>query len=296
MNQTPCLQSGYLSAQCNGGNWNVPGISGGTPYRQPQGNGANICRCNTVVWNLIQACSLCQGGRTASWGNWISNCSTNSITIGSYPRQLPPYVAISGWAYLDFTSQGTFQPQVAREAAATASESISAPAQTQSLTSAGSATSTSTATPAPDSPTTNVGAIAGGVVGGVVGLAFLIILGWFILRKKATSKENPQTVYESYPGEGYTAQHNQGAGYAVQPYGTGKYAPVPTSQGEGHVLAPVTYERPYTPIRKTYDPSDPTTFPPPVSLTSSTPQPSSQLHNYSDHGHQQKQHNYIPEV
>ncbi|CAE6521301.1 unnamed protein product [Rhizoctonia solani] len=299
MNQTPCLQSGYLSAQCNGGNWNVPGIPGGAPYKQPQGNGATICRCNTVVWNLIQACSLCQGGRTASWGNWISNCSTNVVTIGSYPRQLPPFVAIPGWAYLDFTSQGTFQPQPARQAAVTASESKSAPAQTQRPTSVGTATSTATSTLSNSG--SNAGAIAGGVVGGVVGLALLVILAWFILRKRTAAKGNPQPIQETYLGEGYTGQRDQGTGYAIQPHGTGKYTPVPASQSEGHEPEPVMYEQPYASVtHKPYDPSDPSTFPPPVSLASSTPQPSSQGRNHSEHGHQQqtrpKQYNYIPEV
>ncbi|CAE6417473.1 unnamed protein product [Rhizoctonia solani] len=297
LNQTPCLQSGYLSAQCNGGNWNVPGIPGGAPYKQPQGNGANLCRCNTVVWNLIQACSLCQGGRTANWENWISNCSTSNVTIGSYPRQLPPYVAIPGWAYLDFTSQGTFQPQSAREAAATVSESISAPAQTQRPTSPGTSTPTST----PSGSSINAGAIAGGVVGGVVGLALLAILAWFILRKNTAAKGDPQPIQETYPGGGYAGKYDQGAGYVVQPYDTGKYTPVPTSQGNGYEPGPAMYEQPYTPAtHKPYDPSDPSTFPPPVSLMGATPQPSSQGHSYSDHGHRQqtqpKQHHYIPEV
>ncbi|KAH7344946.1 hypothetical protein B0J17DRAFT_712575 [Rhizoctonia solani] len=283
LNQTPCLQSGYLSAQCNGGNWNVPGIPSGAPYRQPQGNGANICRCNTVVWNLIQACSLCQGGRTANWGNWISNCSTSNITIGSYPRQLPPYVAIPGWAYIDSTSQGTFQPQSAREAAATASESISAPAQIQRPTSLG----TSTPTSIPSSLSSNAGPIAGGVVGGVVGLALLAILAWFVFRKKTAANGNPQPIQETTLA-------------GVTPDSMTREL-VPAPQSDGYGPGPAMYEQPYTPAtHKPYDPSDPSTFPRPVSFMGATPQPSSQGHKYSDHGHQRQtqleQHKYIPEV
>ncbi|KDN33274.1 hypothetical protein RSAG8_13636, partial [Rhizoctonia solani AG-8 WAC10335] len=157
-------------------------------YRRPQGNGANLCRCNMVVWNLIQACSLCQGGRTASWGNWVSNCSTDVITIGSYPLQLAPYVATqAGLIYHDFSSQGTFQLQATREV--TASES-------EMLTFAGTstATGTSTAISTPCVSISNAGAIAR--AGGVVGLVLVAILGWFILRKKTTAKGDYQLIHD----------------------------------------------------------------------------------------------------
>ncbi|CAE6425435.1 unnamed protein product [Rhizoctonia solani] len=294
LNQTPCLQSGFLSAQCNGGSWNVNGFPGGAPYKAPQGSGANICRCNSVVWNLLQACSLCQGGRTASWGNWVSNCSTNDINVGRYPLQLPPSVAIPSWAYLDFTSPGTFQVDQARQAAtaATATESVSA--QPQSTT----PTSTSTPTSTPDGSSSNAGAIAGGVVGGVLGVVLLVVLAWFILRKRKTAELDPQPVKESYPGDGYAGQYEQGAGYVVQPYGAGQYTPVPTSQGEGYKAGAVMHEQPYTPSNyKPYDPSDPATFPPPVPFTGTTPQPSNLGHGVSEHQQARpEQYKYIPEV
>ncbi|CEL57767.1 hypothetical protein RSOLAG1IB_02511 [Rhizoctonia solani AG-1 IB] len=299
LNQTSCLQSGYLSAQCNGGSWTVNGFPGGAPYKAPQGEGANICRCNTVVWNLLQACSLCQGGRTSSWGNWVANCSTNDINVGKYPLNLPPSVAIPSWAYLDFTSPGTFQADQARQAAAatTATESVSG--RTQSPTS--TSTSTSTPTPTSNDSNSNAGAIAGGVVGGVLGVVLLVVLGWFILRKKKSARVIPQHVKESYPGYGYAGRYEQGAGYAVQSYGAGQYAPVPTSQGDGHGTGTTTYEQSYAPSNyKPYDPSDPATFPPPAPLTSATPQPSVMGYGTSEHGHQQQarpdQHRYVPQV
>ncbi|CAE6426870.1 unnamed protein product [Rhizoctonia solani] len=252
LGQTPCLQSGYLSAQCNGGNWSVNGFPGGAPYRGPQGSGANVCRCNTVVWNLLQACSLCQGGRTATWANWISNCSHNDVTVGRYPLQLPPSVAIPSWAYLDFTSPGTFQADQARQVAtaATATESMSTRIQAPTST-----TGTPTPTSAPSGSNSNAGAIAGGVVGGVLGVALLGVLAWFVLRRRKNASADPRPTNESYSGDGYAGQHEQGTGYAVQPYGTGAYTPVPTSQGEEHGTGAVMQEKPYAPT--TYKPYDP---------------------------------------
>ncbi|KAG8702247.1 hypothetical protein FRC08_003611 [Ceratobasidium sp. 394] len=123
--QTPCMASAYLSAQCNDGQWNVPGIGPDGPYNHPNGAGANLCRCNTVVYNLLSACSICQGGNAGNWANWISNCTAGNVTIGHYPLPLPPGAAIPSWAYLDFTSQDMFQVNVAQQYA-TASECSSA--------------------------------------------------------------------------------------------------------------------------------------------------------------------------
>lgn len=57
------------------------------------------------------------------------------------------------------------------------------------VTSTSPATSTPSSTSAPRPDTTNVGAIAGGVVGGVAALALLALaVWWFVLRKKKTAK------------------------------------------------------------------------------------------------------------
>lgn len=45
----------------------------------------------------------------------------------------------------------------------------------------------------PDQPTgTNVGAIAGGVVGGVAGLALIVALLWFLLRRRKQQQQQSQ--------------------------------------------------------------------------------------------------------
>ena len=95
-------------------------------------------RCNTVTYNLLQACSICQGGVAGGWYvspllgiladqliftpcyyriNWITNCTAPNITVGKYPLPLPGGVAIPSWAYIDFTTQDQFQPAVAQASA-----------------------------------------------------------------------------------------------------------------------------------------------------------------------------------
>jgi len=54
-----------------------------------------------------------------------------------------------------------------------------------------SASSTTTASPTPTpTPKTDVGAIAGGVVGGVVALLLVSLLAWWLLRRRRRSRDN----------------------------------------------------------------------------------------------------------
>ncbi|KAG8702246.1 hypothetical protein FRC08_003610 [Ceratobasidium sp. 394] len=106
--------------------------------------------------------------------------------------------------------------------------------------------------------THRVGAIAGGVVGGVLGLAVLALIAWLLARKKSQQTQVA-------PSEKFGAQDN---GYPVQqPYNAGQYAPVPPNQGgynnQGHPGFAQPYAAPETPGTgyKPYDPSDPSTFP-----------------------------------
>jgi len=307
--QTPCMASAYLSAQCNDGQWNVPEIGPEGPYSHPTGEGANICRCNTVVYNLLSACSICQGGNAGNWANWISNCTAGNITIGRYPLPLPPGAAIPSWAYLDFTAQDMFQVNVAQQYA-TANpppESMSSPGQTQPLTSSAIAPSTSagtgtrsvsntvstsspTAAPPPGG-SNNAGAIAGGVVGGVLGLAVLALIAWLLTRKKAQQTQVA-------PSEKFRAGAHDN-GYPVQqPYNAGQYAPVPANQGgynnQGHPGYAQPYTAPDTPGTgyKPYDPSDPSTFP-------STPANAPTVYSQgpTEHSHPRPgQYNYAAEL
>ena len=67
-----------------------------------------------------------------------------------------------------------------------------------------SASSTATAIPSNSAPpsdisSTPVGAIAGGVVSGVVGVALLVLLVWFVMRRKTKTKaEIPHVLQERH--------------------------------------------------------------------------------------------------
>ncbi|KAG8690187.1 hypothetical protein FRC09_012096 [Ceratobasidium sp. 395] len=319
--QTPCLASAYLSAQCNDGQWNVPGIGTEGPYQHPTGDGANLCR-----YNLLSACSICQGGPAGNWANWISNCTAGNITVGRYPLPLPAGMAIPSWAYMDFTTRDLFDATAAQQYATsgTASpESASVAGQTQPATSAGASsihasatsvpisTSRPTNTPAPSTGGSNntgkpllsyssreiltceLGAIVGGVVGGVLGLAVLALIAWLLIRKKNQQTHTPPS--EKY---GHAAPDS---GYPVhQPYNAGHYAPVPPNQAggynnQGYHGQPQPYGVPDTPGTgfKPYDPSDPSTFP----ATPAPGAPTIYSQGPSEHGQPRPgQYNYAAEL
>ncbi|KDQ09234.1 hypothetical protein BOTBODRAFT_191269 [Botryobasidium botryosum FD-172 SS1] len=161
MGQIPCLVSAFLSSDCFGGGWFVDALPAGGrgPYNVPTAANANQCRCNTVAYDLIQACSYCQGGLISTWSQWSVNCPSNVTAVGKYPRPVPAGTTIPNWAYWDPVSHGgSFN--------ATA-------AQLFNPNSSGGG-----------GHKTNVGAIVGGVIGGIVGLALIAGLVWWILRRR----------------------------------------------------------------------------------------------------------------
>ncbi|KAL5641240.1 hypothetical protein ACGC1H_001653 [Rhizoctonia solani] len=260
--QTPCLVSAYLSAQCTTDNsWGVPAIGTEGPYSPPNGTYANRCRCNSVQWNLLSACSMCQGGAAGTWQRWTVNCSstvTTTASQGGYPLSVPSGVLVPHWAYYDFTLSGVFNAVIASQqtgpessaVAAATSTGSSVPATGVSRTTKGTA-ATSTSLPISDdsqSSGSNTGAIVGGVVGSIVGIALIAVIAFIVIRKNKQNK-NPAT----------ENQYNQGhynPSIAPQP-GTGAPMMGQYQAVVQHSGMPPTVGSEYKP----YDPSDSSTFP-----------------------------------
>ncbi|CAE6427089.1 unnamed protein product [Rhizoctonia solani] len=199
---TPCLVSAYLSAQCTTDNsWGVPAIGTEGPYSPPNGTYANRCRCNSVQWNLLSACSMCQGGAAGTWQRWTVNCSstvTTTASQGGYPLAIPSGVLIPHWAYYDFTLSGVFNAVIASQQTGPESSAVGAATPTGSSASATGASATttngvlvtSTVIPNDDNKksSSNTGAIVGGVVGGIVGIALIAGIGFIVIRKNKQNK------------------------------------------------------------------------------------------------------------
>lgn len=198
---------------------------------------------------MISACALCQDGEYLTWNRWTSNC-TNTY-VGTFPSPVPAGTRVPHYAYLAIGAGDSFSVNAAQ--AATGPEST-----------AGSSTTTrrsgGTVLPSPPVPTESgkgkVGAIAGGVVGGVFGLALLAAIGLFLFRRSQPKSNNtnfqdgkPAPLVLDYTGNTAVSQHPSGNA------GGGHYS---TSSIAG------TYPTAPVPPMKLYDPGDPSTFPAPL--------------------------------
>ncbi|EUC56219.1 transmembrane protein, putative [Rhizoctonia solani AG-3 Rhs1AP] len=139
-------------------------------------------------------------GSSGSWGQWIASCPTDIITIGRYPIPLPEGVSIPSWAYYDFTTSGVFNAVVGPESSAIpaatgppVSASVPSPTITRTVpTDTENNEGSSTSRPVKNQSETassNTGAIAGGVVGGILGIG-LIALVAFVLTRKRKSEDS----------------------------------------------------------------------------------------------------------
>lgn len=184
LGQPPCLVAAYLADVCNVGSWTIPAVRGADDsYAAPEGELATPCQCNTVFYNLIEACASCQGGVIRQWQYWIQYCPQAYIGQ-TFPYPIPGGTQVPTWADMDPSAVGFWSPTVASAYAAGPSASITPRSTSPSPTStAGPTTVYVTVTPSGTGRSTSstpVGAIAGGVVGGV---ALLIAVGfgiWFL--------------------------------------------------------------------------------------------------------------------
>ncbi|KAG0702986.1 hypothetical protein DFH29DRAFT_982149 [Suillus ampliporus] len=194
--QTPCLVAAYLSAPCAGGKYEIHAIPAGAQYRGPLLNGTNPCQCNTVIYSMTSACGVCQGRTVDVWSSWKFNCSTSFTQL--YPTTIPTGTSVPNWAYLDVVTSNAFNATAAQldgdqpESNATSPLSTSALTSTtstgSSTTSTGSST-TSTVSSTPTSNSSNVGATAGGVVGGIIGVGAIAgLAAWFFIRRRRSRR------------------------------------------------------------------------------------------------------------
>ncbi|KAG8943188.1 hypothetical protein FRC04_003151 [Tulasnella sp. 424] len=191
----------------------VLSLDGVPSYGAPAGQLATPCECNTVFYNIIEACAACQGGSINQWQYWIQNCPQSYIG-NAFPYPIPAGTQVPTWANIDPTTVGFWSPTIASAYAVGPSASITPGSTSPSPTSTSRPTTVIihvTPTPTPEGKTsetsTPVGAIAGGVVGGVV-LLIVIALGiWFsCFREQRPTTQQYQNDMRSWaPGGTYHA-------------------------------------------------------------------------------------------
>ncbi|KAF9068760.1 hypothetical protein BDP27DRAFT_1326580 [Rhodocollybia butyracea] len=157
--QSPCEVAAYLGAVCSPIDpFTIDSIVAGLKYI----NGApDNCTCSTVYYGALSACAACQGGGFSTWSEWSSVCFT---VYTNYPNPVPAQTEIPHWAFQSYIGVNATFNVADAVALGDFPESV-APSSTSSTS-----TATGSATSSDNGGKLEVGAIAGGAVGG---LAFI---------------------------------------------------------------------------------------------------------------------------
>ncbi|KAG1746114.1 hypothetical protein EDB19DRAFT_377934 [Suillus lakei] len=205
LDQNPCLVTAYLGSVCAGGSYEIIAIPAGTQYSGPPLDGTNPCQCSSVTYSLTSACGVCQGLIPVTWSSWKTYCSTAFTQL--YPTTIPTGTAVPNWAYLDVVTGNVFNATAAQlngdlpesnatvplsttsTPTSTTSLSTSVHTSSTSLSTSVSASTTSTGSSTSTSKSSNVGATAGGVVGGIVGVGAIAgLAAWFFIRRRRSRR------------------------------------------------------------------------------------------------------------
>ncbi|KAH9052377.1 hypothetical protein EDB87DRAFT_504181 [Lactarius vividus] len=187
--QNPCLITAYMMSTCYGGAFTVGPLGVGfTHYAGPSRENnleANLCWCNTVAYNLISACSGCQGGRSLLWTEYYQNC-TSVLEPTIFANPVPAGTRVPQWVLQDTSSSGVWSYSSARLVGDTPEifpgELIDTPPATTSTIKTTTSASEPTVVPTPASPSFTssgsglyMGAFAGGVVYGVTAITTIFL-------------------------------------------------------------------------------------------------------------------------
>lgn len=137
------------------------------------------------------------------WSTWIANCSSDLVSVASYPLAISPATAVPAWAYIDITESDQFIATVASAALDSPESTAGGPSSTTSAsTTTSSSTETASESSAPStSSNDNTGVIVGSVVGGVVGLGLIACLILFLLKRTSLGnhkKSAPSAEFAKY--------------------------------------------------------------------------------------------------
>jgi hypothetical protein len=218
-----------LGGACVNGAFTLDPLLPGYVYLGPTQLAANSCRCSTVYYSLLSACAYCQNQTYLDWSIYDQNCTYvyNQVFIDP----IPSTIVVPHYAYLDVVTDNTFNVNAAMTAGGPESSPVPpATSATSATTAKATATNTSVAG---TSKKVNIGAIVGGVVGGIAVFVFVVGLIVFIMRRRKKSVSTPSTT---------------------------TYAPYSSPQMSG---ADMNYNStvPTMTSGRIYDPNDPSTFP-----------------------------------
>ncbi|KAF5355723.1 hypothetical protein D9756_004395 [Leucocoprinus leucothites] len=173
---SPCLTAAAVINPCYGPSYNVPPLLGEDGYEAANGshNTINGCYCSWATYNLLAACATCQNrsDKVLTWFKWSEKCGSQ---FTSSNRPYPSNASIPG--DMTFPKWSATNPNLWRDGRFNASE---AKAKEESNPGDLLDPSEVMSSPTPEKNSNSVGAIAGGVVGGIVVIAFGIAAAIFL--------------------------------------------------------------------------------------------------------------------
>ncbi|KAG8878901.1 hypothetical protein FRB98_005914 [Tulasnella sp. 332] len=215
LGQNPCLVAAN-------GDWSVWALDSGRPYQSPTYY-ANLCQCNTVTYNILQACAACQGGGIGTWSSWIKNCYT--IYYG-YPESTPNGTIIPGWANVDPRTNDSWNALVAKENMNMTAQPVIATTIRTIPDASGIAPSAfgtpSTPSNSSESPSI-VGLIVGGVIGGIALLSLFCIVTVFCLRRRRTEDGRGEKITQKPPAGIDGSSNTRSVGMWTYPLDNGRH-------------------------------------------------------------------------
>jgi len=173
-NISPCQVVAQLNAICNSGTWSIPVLNASFTYDNPTvvNRTVSLCTCSWASYNLISACTACQQGdlgyKIAEWSVYSSECN-GKLSNSYFPANItiPQDTTIPFWAGTNPTTwpNGKFDVSSAQTTAnehhKDLTNSVTAPKKSK-----------------------NIGAIVGGVIGGLVVIGAAIAVAFYILRRQ----------------------------------------------------------------------------------------------------------------
>ncbi|KAG2066763.1 hypothetical protein BDR04DRAFT_1233804 [Suillus decipiens] len=259
---TPCLTVAFVEAAY----YIQPILNPGYSYSLPNATSGNQCYCSWSSYNLMMACTLCQGANsTWQWPEWASGCTNQSWTEEYFPSGyvLSGGATIPAWAATNPTTW-TYSTFNIPDADATYQKNSSYITPGASPSSSGSSSSSSSSSTS--SSTSDVGGIVGGTIGALAALSLFAVGAYLVYRRHVYKKAVYATVINQQPfvdrsdGTATRMTHDRfpsGSSNFSHSFGS------PAAVQYGQSSSPSQYGIVYAPQPQTAYPSFPGSFSPP---------------------------------
>lgn len=169
--QSPCTLASALGKVCNDAGFDVPPIGLNGYYLTPLKGYDNPCVCSSVFYSLLCACAKCQGGQYLRWSYYSTNCSTNYLA--TFPRALPQGFPVPLWAYQNVSVLDMWYLALGPQDVNTNAEVTPVAVAGNSTTLNPPQNGTGGVSAESSVKKGDTGAIVGGAVGGILGLALI---------------------------------------------------------------------------------------------------------------------------